>query len=297
MKNLLWILLLSLPVWLKTCVGQEYDTTRIPVVETNGQILYLDEIEASIPSGISKEDSSQMAQLLIESWLKETLMYESAKKNLVESAEVKELVEAYRRSLLIYEYQQQALNQKMETSVSEEDISQYYSENSERFLSSQNLIKGLFIKVPLSAPNLKKLKTWYQKDDAPSLENVETYCLQYAVAYDNFYDEWMTLDDVLDQIPYDVKDQEKFLKNNIHLDVEDENYCYLLYMRKYIPAGDPEPLEFVSARIRNILINSQKTTFLHQFEDNMLQEAKEKKEIIYYDVTTLANDSSIVKVE
>ena len=104
----------------------------------------------------------------------------------------------------------------------------------------------------------------------------------------------MTLDDLLDKIPFDVKDQEKFLKNNTFLDVNDENYCYMLYIDDYILAGNPEPLEFVSARIRNILINSQKTTFLHQFEENMLKEAKQKKEIIYYDITSAGQDSLTV---
>lgn len=284
MKQLLCILLLALPLWLKDCFGPDPNQGRQPVVETEGKILYLDEITSTIPQGTSPADSLKMAELYINNWIKETIVYEEASRNLKESEEIRTMVEAYRHSLIIYEYQQQALAKKMEQTVTDEDIARYYEQNAQRFLSSQNLVKGIFIKVPRNAAQLDQLKKWGRKRDTQAMEHIETYCMQRAQAYENFREEWVTLDDVIDQIPYEIKDQTKFLKAQSQLEVTDNNYTYLFYIDHYLLAGSPEPIEFVSKRIRNILINSSKTEFLHQLEEDMVNEAMEKGQIIFYDI-------------
>lgn len=284
MKQLLCILILALPMWLKDCIGPDPNHDRLPIVEAEGKVLYLDEITSTIPAGTSSSDSLKMAELYINNWIKETIVYEEACRNLKESEEIRTLVEAYRRSLIIYEYQQQALARKMEQTVTEEDIARYYEQNAQRFLSSQNLIKGLFIKVPRNAAQTDQLKKWARKRDSQSMEHIENYCMQRATAYENFLEEWVTLDDVMDQIPYEIKDQAKFLKTQPQLEINDDKYHYLLYIDRYLTAGSPEPIEFVSKRIKNILINSSKTEFLHQLEEEMVGDALEKGQIIYYDI-------------
>lgn len=282
MKHFLWILLLLSPAWLKTCIGSNTDSLRTPVLEVSGITLYMDELQASLPENLTKEDSVRLSQLYIENWIKDVLLYQAAQKNLKEDSKITAMVENYRRSLIIYEYQQQALNEKMKEEVSDDDIRSYYDENAERFLSSHNLIHGIFIKASLDAHNLLRIKSLYKKTDEKSLEELEALCFQNAATYDYFMDKWISLNDIMDLIPYEIKDQGKFLKSQNALEIEDEHYCYLLYINDYIPAGNPEPLEFVSQQIRNILINSQKTDFIHQFESQMVEEAKQKGKITYY---------------
>lgn len=283
MKHLLWLLLL-LPTWLQTCLGKETELPKVAVVEVSGSTLYLDEIQSALPKDLNPADSIRLSNSYIENWIKETLLYRAASQNLGQSAEIKRMVENYRRSLIIYQYQQQALNEKMETEVTEADMAAYYEKNANRFLSNKNLIKGLFVKVPLSAPGLNKLKSWYKNNDTESLDNIEKYSFQNASIYEYFYETWMSMDDVMDQIPTNIENQQRFLRNNKSIEVEDEHYSYLLYINEYILAGSPQPLEYVSTQIKNILINSRKTEFIHQFEKDMLEEAKRKGELKYYSI-------------
>lgn len=293
----LCLFLSLMPVWLKDCIGYRSDGERIPVVEVRGHFLYLDEIQAAIPSHLSSEDSLQMAHGFIDKWVKETLLYDAASKNLMESQAIKQMVEAYRRSLIVYEFQQQALAEKMEASVTEEDIADYYANNADRFLSSKNLVRGIFIKVPLSSSELQHLKQWYTKNDEQTIERIESACFQKSIVYDNFYSEWIALDDVLDLIPYHMPDQRKFLRSKKPLCVEDESYCYLLSIDSYLEAGSPEPLEFVSARIKHILMNSYKTAFLNQFEEEMFQEAQSKNQIHYFDLSPVQPEDNSTEHE
>ncbi|MDD2559620.1 MAG: peptidylprolyl isomerase [Bacteroidales bacterium] len=291
MKHLLWLLLL-MPAWLQTCLGKETESPRVAVVQVSDAILYLDEIQNTLPAGLNSSDSIRLANSFIENWVKEAILYQSASKNLGQSPEINRMVENYRRSLIIYQYQQQALIEKMETEVTEADMAEYYEKNANRFLSNKNLIKGLFIKVPLSAPGLDKLKTWYKKNDTESLDNIEKYSFQNASIYEYFHETWTSLDDVMDQIPTNIANQEKFLRNQKFLEIEDDNYCYLLYISDYITAGSPQPLDYVSAQIKNILINSRKTEFIHQFENEMFEQAKRKGEIKYFSIPVVDTAST-----
>ena len=281
MKGLVCILLMSIPLFLQECQRNQSDSNRTPVVATAGHILYLDEIQAAMPLYLSKEDSIRAAEAFIDQWIKQNLLYEAAEKNLQESSDIQKMVEDYRQALMVYEYQEQVLLEKLKTEVSDQDIADYYEANKQRFLSSRNLIKGIFIKVPVHSSNLKSIKNLYRKKDEASLEQLDLLCLQHAEIYENFSSDWMSFDDVMDHIPSEI-DQNKLLKSKDFLEVEDEHYCYLLRIDEYLLSGNPEPLEFVSHRIKNIIINSHKTSFLHQLEDEMKTEAEKKGQIRYY---------------
>ncbi|MBO5977220.1 MAG: hypothetical protein J6Q26_01915 [Bacteroidales bacterium] len=281
MKGFVCILLMSIPLFLQECQRNQSDSNRTPVVATAGHILYLDEIQAAMPLYLSKEDSIRAAEAFIDQWIKQNLLYEAAEKNLQESSDIQKMVEDYRQALMVYEYQEQVLLEKLKTEVSDQDIADYYEANKQRFLSSRNLIKGIFIKVPVHSSNLKSIKNLYRKKDEVSLEQLDLLCLQHAEIYENFSSDWMSFDDVMDHIPSEI-DQSKLLKSKDFLEVEDEHYCYLLRIDEYLLSGNPEPLEFVSHRIKNIIINSHKTSFLHQLEDEMKTEAEKKGQIRYY---------------
>ncbi|MBR0334859.1 MAG: hypothetical protein IIX13_08000 [Bacteroidales bacterium] len=272
---------MSIPLFLQECQRNQSDSNRTPVVATAGHILYLDEIQAAMPLYLSKEDSIRAAEAFIDQWIKQNLLYEAAEKNLQESSDIQKMVEDYRQALMVYEYQEQVLLEKLKTEVSDQDIADYYEANKQRFLSSRNLIKGIFIKVPVHSSNLKSIKNLYRKKDEASLEQLDLLCLQHAEIYENFSSDWMSFDDVMDHIPSKI-DQSKLLKSKDFLEVEDEHYCYLLRIDEYLLSGNPEPLEFVNHRIKNIIINSHKTSFLHQLEDEMKTEAEKKGQIRYY---------------
>ncbi len=281
MKYFICAILVSLPLMLQECQSRRLDNDRIAVVATSEHTLYLDELQAALPGFLSKEDSVKAAQSFIDRWLKQQLVYEAAVKNLQGSKEIQKMVEDYRQSLMMYEYQEQVLLEKLKTEVSEQEIAQYYENNKQRFISSRNLVKGLFIKVPKHSANVQSIKNLYRKTDDEACEQLDLLCLQYADIYENFRNDWRSFDDVMDLIPSKLN-QSDFLKSKQFLEVEDDNFCYLLKVDDYLLAGNPEPLEMVDYRIKNIIINSQKTEFLRQFEEELKAEAEKKDQIRYY---------------
>ena len=283
-RQILCILLVTMPFWLKDCLGIEEEIQRQPVAEVLGQVLYLDEVEAVIPEDCTPDDSVQVAQDYVCQWIKEALLYDAASKNLMESEEIRTMVENYRRQLMVYEYQQQALVEKMEETVTDDDITAYYEQNKQRFPLSQSLIKGMYVRVPAKASYLTQVKDLFKKTDDATVDAIESLCLQKGLLYSNFTQEWMTMDLMMEQIPHDDnKNWAALLRTQKVLVSTDANFCYLLGIHQYLLPGQPEPLEYVSGRIRSILQNHNKTRFLHEMEDNMYEQALEKGLITFYE--------------
>ncbi len=59
----------------------------------------------------------------------------------------------------MHTYQQELINQKLANDISEHEITEYYGKNKELFKLEGPLIKGLFIKVPLTAPQLNNVRS------------------------------------------------------------------------------------------------------------------------------------------
>ena len=108
-----------------------------------------------------------------------------------EQKDFEKQIAEYHRSLLIYSYRQKLLQQKLDTLVVDSEIQDYYQENVNNFILGQDVIKGTFIKVPLSAPRMNELRGWSRSNGVDELDKLEKYCITYAEKYSDFNDTWI----------------------------------------------------------------------------------------------------------
>lgn len=244
------------------------------LVSVEGHSLLRSEVETVIPRTLSSADSLLMAESYVKKWVKDVLVYDVAEENLGEEmADVERLVEAYRHSLIRYRYQEQLVRERLSAEIRESDVLNYYETNQKKFELKTNLVKGLFLKVPIDAPGLTDLKRWYKSDDALAVEKIDKYSLQNAAIYDYFYDKWMDFEDVMENIPMQLSNPSAYLKANKTLEVSDSSYCYLLNIRDYIPAGQVAPYDYVQPQIMDMLLAQRKQKFLRDFEEELYNDA------------------------
>lgn len=244
------------------------------LVSVEGHSLLRSEVESVIPRTLSSADSLLMAESYVKKWVKDVLIYDVAEENLGEEmADVERLVEAYRHSLIRYRYQEQLVRERLSAEIRESDVLNYYEANQKKFELKTNLVKGLFLKVPIDAPGLTDLKRWYKSDDASAVEKIDKYSLQNAAIYDYFYDKWMDFEDVMENIPMQLSNPSAYLKANKTLEVSDSSYCYLLNIRDYIPAGQVAPYDYVQPQIMDMLLAQRKQKFLRDFEEELYNDA------------------------
>ena len=148
------------------------------------------ELTEAMPKHLSEADSMIWTESYIKQQLKDELIYEVAQRNLDDRNrnEIDRLVDAYRRSLIRYKYQEQLTKERLSSSITDEEKQRYYEENKQEMLLDHCLIKGLFLKIPVDAPNINEVKKWYRSTSEASIEKIEKYSVQNASIYEYFYD-------------------------------------------------------------------------------------------------------------
>ena len=244
------------------------------LVKIKDRVLTREEIERQIPKGTSSGDSLMRAESLVKKWIVDILMYDIANKNIGDDkAEIDNLVGEYRRSLIRHRFQERIVKDKISADINEYDKIAYYEENKEQFVLDENLIKGLFVKVSVSAPELDNLRKWYVSGTEESLEKIEKYSIQNAIIYDYFYDRWAIFDEVMEKIPYKVSNPVQFLKINNHLEVSDSTHVYFLKISDQLLVGNVAPLDYVRDQIQAMLANKRKIDYLREFGENLYLDA------------------------
>jgi hypothetical protein len=241
-------------------------------------------VTALIPKGTSSADSLIIAENITKKWIKDVLVYDVALRNLGEGKEeIDRQVEDYRQSLVRYYYQERLVREKLTPNIRESDKLNYYEEHQASFILNSSLIKGLFLKIPVDAPGLNDVKSWFKQTSEDALEKIAKYSMQNAVFYDYFYDRWVEFEEIMTNIPLHVPNVNVYLKTNKTVEVADSSYCYLLNIKEYIPSGKVAPYDYVNQQIVDMLINREKVKFLKDFEDELYNDALRKGKVnIYY---------------
>lgn len=276
------IILTLLVCFMNACRPSVKSDNDSALVTVHGNTLTKNEVEMVVPKNISSSDSLLIAESYIKKWVKDILTYEVAQRNIGKDEEdINRLVEEYRRSLLRHRYQEHMVRSRLSAEIRENDKITFYDENQQRFILDKNLIKGLFLKIPVDAPGLNDVRKWYKSDSPESLENIEKYSIQNASIYDYFYDRWVDFDDILDKMPVHISNKAQFLKSNRSVEKADSSYCYFLNISEYILAGNIAPYEYAGSQIQDMIINKRKVDFLKNFEEQLYRDAVRNGDVVF----------------
>lgn len=270
-------------VWLGGCTVQKENKSDPPVARVFSEFLYLSDIKQVVPSGLTREDSTALANEFIDKWIRDRLLQNKAEENLSDEEKNVELqIEHYRSSLLIYAYQQSYLRQKLDTVVTESEVRNYYEDNESSFLLNKNLIRGVFIQLPRQTTEVYKLRQFYRLDDAESIRKTEAYCFEHATRYDHFNDGWVALEEVLQLFPPGYGRQETAVMQRKYLEARDSLNLYFLDVNEAAPEGSVKPFGLVEHDIRNIILNKRKLELISTLEKEIFQDAQNRDHFKIY---------------
>lgn len=280
------VFLLSLVFLLVACGGNSssgnVDMGLSPVVTVGGRTLYKNDLNNIVPYGASSSDSATIVDAYIQSWVNNEIMYEKARKNMMDEGRINTLVEEYRRSLIVGSYEEQLLARMLASEDIEAEMQTYFKQNSNQFKLPENLIKGLYLKVPKGSSQLVNFQKWYKLGTDDAVNNIEKNSLKNASGYDYFYNRWVSFDDIVNNMPIDISNQEHYIESNKNIEVRDSSFVYLLNIKEYKLKGSPAPYEYVKEQIAEIIKERKRAEFLKQTQKELLERATAKGEIKFY---------------
>ncbi|MEE4214370.1 MAG: hypothetical protein V2I34_04845 [Bacteroidales bacterium] len=264
----------SMILLITACNNYNNNAGRDPVAQVGDKYLYTDQIPFNANNGFSKEDSISIVRNYIDRWIRNELILSKAEDNLSEEYqnEINNKIEETRANLMIYQYEQQMMLQKMDTSVSEQEIWDYYDSHLQNFTLQNNLLKALFLKLPVEAPNIDRARAWFRSDRQNDIQSLESYAYQFAEKFDDFGERWINMNFLLRELPVDIENEAYFLRNNRYHECSDSSFYYMVNIRDFRLKGSIAPPEYVRDDIRTIILNNRKIDFLQELETGIYNE-------------------------
>ena len=251
------------------------------IASVNEKDLLLSEVLKEMPK--ATEDSTFFIERYMNLWIRKQLMIYHSEINLSSDLlNYEAQIAEYRSSLLIYAYQQELINQNFDTSVTANEISNYYNQYREEFKLVKNIFMGRYIVVDKSAPKSKNLKKWYKSNKPDDIESLTDYCHQFAKEYYLSDSSWQYFSSINNKLPKFITEEEYFLENTKGVWFEDQQYRHYIYIKNYQIKGSISPLSLEREKIRNVLLNKNKIQYLKQLEDELYQNALALKKIKIY---------------
>lgn len=245
--------------------------------------LYRSELDDVIPKGTSPEDSVNLAGLYINSWVRDKAFLDIAQQRLSkEEKDVSKELEAYRQSLLRYRYEQRYVNERLDTTVSERQIDEYYDSHRESFKLERPILKSRFLNIPADSPNLQKLKKLMSSDKVEEVIAADSVAFNSARRYHDYSDEWIDAVKLAAEFGVDYV-QMLSQRNGQFIEVPDgEGNVSVAYIVDYRKAGELAPVDYCREHIRDIIISGRKHELLVGLERDLIEDAKVKENFEIY---------------
>lgn len=258
---------------------------KTPLVQVGDNYLYMEDVMAVTPPGISEKDSAEMADRYIKNWIDDMLLYAKAEGNIPDDAGINELVNSYRRELMTHTYIEQIVSQEVENLIPDSEVEEYYNENKDAFLAVEPYIKGLYIKVPKTASGISQVRQWYKDGSERSVDKIEKYGLRNAVDYEYFYDRWRSVNDFFLRLPTDADKEKNNIGKNKNIELSDSAFYYFLHIEDYLGKGEILPLEYAGKDIREIIMNNKRVEFITKMKKDLYDEACDNNDIKYFNAS------------
>lgn len=282
-RNYLRFALLVMTFWMLACTQTVNTGSRDVLVRVYDQYLYVSDLDDLVPPGTSVRDSLTMVRTFIQNWVDKALLVKKAEENLPEELQdLSAQLEEYKNSLIIFEYEKMLLKQSMDTSVSQQDILEYYEANQKNFSLKKDILNMRYLVLHVDSPELWKFRTYMRSEEPEDLDSLALYSSKFALAFSNMVDDWIDLPEMYEIVPLDDYTFEDFTANKKFLEIKDSVFIYMAYVNDYKPIDSIPPVQFVENEIRNIVLNKRKNDLIKNMRQTVLQEAIEHNQVEIY---------------
>lgn len=243
--------------------------------------LYYEDIKDFIPKNLPAQDSIDFIKNYINSWLQEQIMLHYAQIILVnQKEEIEQKVNQYRKSLLISLFMDILIEKNLDSTISYEEIINFYNEHSQNFILSDNIVKCLIIKIKYDTPDLKTLISMV-KEEQTDIEELTNFVTSLNGTIYNFKN-WQYISEIPKKIKEPSLDINSFLEKKNYFEQKINNFLYIVKIQNYIAKNNLMPIELAEPQIKEIILKKRADKIIAAFKQQKFEEIKQKNQIELY---------------
>ena len=269
-RNLFFLLII---LFVSSCEYLDGNSTddKIALARVDNNYLYIEDIIFPF----LQNDSSLIIEIQTNQWIRNQLLLKVAYENVNNVNNVENQVLQYKNNLILFEYEKITYQNNIDFLVSDEELNTYYENNIKDFVLPFDLVKALYAKIPVDAPDIGTFRKIIKEYPDSDINEIRSYCFQFAEK--SFLEDtiWVKLDEIILNNPLLlINDKSQFLKRNTYVENVDENYYFFLKILDKRLIGETSPLSFESNVINAIILNKRKQKLFDKLRDSIFINSK-----------------------
>tara|TARA_B100001079_G_scaffold264915_1_gene269948 strand:+ start:2329 stop:3168 length:840 start_codon:yes stop_codon:yes gene_type:complete len=269
-RNLFFLLII---LFVSSCELLDGNTTddKIALARVDNNYLYIEDI--IFPS--LQNDSLLIIETQTNQWIRNQLLLKLAYENVINVNNVENQVLQYKNNLILFEYEKITYQNNIDFLVSDEELNTYYENNIKDFVLPFDLVKALYAKIPVDAPDIGSFRKIIKEYPDSDINEIRSYCFRFAEK--SFLEDtiWVKLDEIILNNPLLlINDKSQFLKRNTYVENVDKNHYFFLKILDKRLIGETSPLSFESNVINAIILNKRKQKLFDKLRDSIFVNSK-----------------------
>ncbi len=231
---------------------------------------------------LSIDDSIKLTKNYVDNWVEEQILLHQSTLQNIDLDAINDKANHYKNILIINQLENNYVNSHLDTTITEDEYVMYYKNHKDDFQLNDYLVKILYIKVPIDAPNINQLEKWYKLYSDTDIDDIRKYANLYAT---NFYydkDNWIYFDDITKEIPLTDFNKDRFITRKSKTIIDENDYFYFLNVIDYKLKNTTSPLEFEKNNIKQRIINTRVKHLKEKFRQQNIEKAYNEKAVKLY---------------
>ncbi|MEX2484970.1 MAG: hypothetical protein WED10_10435 [Brumimicrobium sp.] len=181
----------------------------------------------------------------------------------------------------LFDLENQYIRENLDSTVSDEEIQEYYDKHRENYVSKSYIVRALYLKVSDTIGEHNKLaETFLLKNDKDK-DEIKKYGNLYAT---NFYFEeskWIYFEDLIRDIPIVENRKNKLIVNKEHSIYKEGGFTHYINILDYRLKEISSPMEFEKKLIQKHILKRRINELRETAKETILENVREKYKVNY----------------
>jgi hypothetical protein len=239
--------------------------------------LYLSELEGIVPEQTLPADRALLVSAYVQRWIREQLMMYEAERNIPKDLDIDELVRNYRASLVRYNFEEKLIAEKLDSTVSNDELLAYYESNKDQFQLESTILKCLILKIPTEAPQNEINKLWYSRNPSDEIR-LNAYVKQWASLALLDKNKWYTLQELAALLPKGTLTTDN-VSSRKDGTVSDGDSRYYYRVMEVVQGKTTAPFDYARDQALKIIQHRRKQELLENWKQELYQKELRRENI------------------